>query len=278
MLNRKTALFIFSLILLLSTTKVYPQGYKFESIKTYEAGENDINRESRVYQTSFNSSTTRYVMCEITLKNSLYNIQPQTHKAKWIYYKPDGSVFGTVSDDWAIETSWETTWFSRGWGWDDPGNWENGKYLIEFYMNDKYVSSISFFIEGGNYSAATIRYNSIRFFECGSTVPNQENRTYATTFSKSSSRYIYYEIYVDNLLYNVRNNDVTFYATYYKPNQEIFGQPILNYNIPSSWEQVYLHHGWGWPEPGNWDSGNYYVEVKYLGSVIASGYFTITNY
>ena len=73
MLNRKTALFIFSLILLLSTTKVYPQGYKYESIKTYEAGENDVNRESRIYQTSFNSGSTRYVMCEITLKNSLYN-------------------------------------------------------------------------------------------------------------------------------------------------------------------------------------------------------------
>jgi len=84
MLNRKTALFVFSLILLLSTTKVYSQGYKFESIKTYESGENDINRESRVYETSFNSNTTRYVMCEITLNNSLYNIQPQTHKAKWL--------------------------------------------------------------------------------------------------------------------------------------------------------------------------------------------------
>ncbi|MCX6173551.1 MAG: hypothetical protein NTZ27_02220 [Ignavibacteriales bacterium] len=277
MLNKKITLFIFSFVLLLSTTKIYSQGYKFESIKTYEGGRDDINREARVYENSYNQISTRYIRCEVALKNNLYGTQSQTHKAKWNYYKPDGSLFGTVSDDWTIESSWETTWFSRGWGWDEPGNWENGKYLIEFYLDDNYIASISFFIVGTNRISPTISYKSLRFFENPIVAVEQDKRIYSTTFSKSKARYIRYEVYVDNLLYNISDNQITLNATYYNGNNEIVGQPVLNFNIPMSWSAGYLHHGWGWDEPGNWKPGNYKVEIRYLNDLFAVSYFTITN-
>ena len=111
-----------------------------------------------------------------------------------------------------------------------------------------------------------ISFQEIRFFESGVDAPPLSDRVYTTYFTTSESRYIYYELHVKNNLYNIRSNQVSIIAKYYKPDGTLMGEPVLNYTIPPEWDVAYLWHGWGWNNAGNWTPGTYRI-VIYMDNV-----------
>jgi hypothetical protein len=127
----------------------------------------------------------------------------------------------------------------------------------------------------GQYDSDTISFQSMRFFESGHNAVPQSQRQYSSSFSKASSRYIFYELYVKNWLYQVRDNPVQITAHYYYPNGTLFGSPVLNYTISRNWDYAYLWHGWGWPDKGNWTTGKYRVEIFFGDTKVTDAYFTL---
>jgi len=263
------------LFLFLSVNIFAQQNIEFLSIKTFEGGLEQPAKESRIYKSTFNKNDTRYIWCEINLKNKLYDQSDQFYKAKWIYYDPDGSIRGTMDADWNIKKEWSETWHQGGWGWSESGKWPIGTYTIKFYLDDNYLTQTTFNISEFS-SNPEITFISLKFFESGKVPDDLGNRIYAAKFNKSTTRYVYYEVNVNNLDYNLRENPVEITAKYYLPDGSLFGSPVSNTNLSSSWETAKIWHSWGWAEPGNWEPGNYKVELYYLNSLFAEGYFTIS--
>ncbi|MEW6670286.1 MAG: hypothetical protein AB1427_01200 [Thermodesulfobacteriota bacterium] len=124
-------------------------------------------------------------------------------------------------------------------------------------------------------SAMTVIFKGIKFFESGFTAPEIANRVFNFQFSKNTTRYVFYQVSLENKLWKIRDNPVKVQARYYYPDGRLMGEPVLEYTVPSDWDIAELHHGWGWNDPGNWPQGKYRVELFIGGNKIAMDYFTI---
>lgn len=122
-----------------------------------------------------------------------------------------------------------------------------------------------------------VDFISVKLFETGYEAVSQSERFYTTVFNKSTARYIYFEAEVRNNLYDVKSNTVKIYAEYYKPDGTLFGDPNVEYTIPPDWSTAYLWNGWGWNEPGNWDTGTYKIVLFNGGQKLTEIYFRISD-
>lgn len=268
---------LYCFIILLISSPIYAQqNYSFKSIKTFEAGYDAPVKDNRVYNSTFDKSIARFIWCEITLDNKQYDISDQSYITKWKFFNPDGSERGVVNGKWNIKKEWTTTWNEGAWGWDESGNWKPGTYKVVFYLDDDYIAQTSFTIV--DYSASpSISFIDIKFFESEITPVDVKDRVYKNSFDKNTSRYIFYQIGVNNLKYNLNDITVDIKARYYNPDGSIRGEPASTFNISSDWKTADLWSGWGWDEAGNWPTGNYKVEIYYQDNLFAEGYFTIRD-
>ena len=121
-------------------------GYEFDGIKFLESGYNLPDYEDYRYATHFRKYDARYIYTEVDITNNLYNIRNQTHEMVFKYYNPDGSLRGRIDADYEIKSDWKTSWITRGWGWDEPGNWPVGTYKVEVYMDNRFLTEGMFTI------------------------------------------------------------------------------------------------------------------------------------
>jgi hypothetical protein len=250
--------------------------FKVDEILFFEAPDSPQEKDNRVYSSSFPKSKSRYIWCEIDVTNLLYKQSLHDHKVVWKYYKPDGSLQGEMKADFGIKPEWYTAWHQHGWGWDEVGHWAVGTYRVEVFIDDQKIGSKNFTIYDDT-ATSSKEYEYIKFFESPYDPTPLEQRSYSNEFLKSKARYIYTEIGLKNLLYNVRDQKITLFYRYYDPEGKLWGSLEDIRDFPADWESGVFWHGWGWKTAGNWKPGNYRVEVILNNSKIAEGTFYITD-
>jgi hypothetical protein len=265
--------------LLLFPLSLYAQrDVELISIKLFETGYTPMPRSERYYATSFSSNEARYIDYEIHVRNNLYNIRDNEISIKAKYYHPDGSLMGAPVMSETIPYNWETAYYWKGWGWDEPGNWEEGTYTIELYIDGRYITEKRFTIYSPrDYSGRNAEYefDEINFLEAGSKLPERDQYRYSTHFKKYNARYIYCEIVVRNNLYEIRSQSHEIVFEYYNPDGSLRGKIEADYNIKAEWKTSWISRGWGWDEPGNWPVGTYDVVVYIDNKYLTEGVFTI---
>jgi hypothetical protein len=120
-----------------------------------------------------------------------------------------------------------------------------------------------------------LQFESVKFFEGPYTAPPEAQRQYTNRFSKSTTRYIFFNIGAKNLLYRNRAQKPLVIGRFYKPDGSFMGEATVNVDIPSDWESTDLWSGWGWDDKGNWTPGNYRVEIFFGNSKVGEGYFSV---
>lgn len=126
-------------------------------------------------------------------------------------------------------------------------------------------------------SGQSFRAIDIRFFESPYDAAPLEQRGYYTSFSQSSTRYIFAEVYVENKLWGREDVRVRLDFKYYKPDGSLFGEVPFEHTIPMAEQWYYLWQGWGWADAGYWETGRYRVEVWNGSRKLGENYFTITG-
>jgi len=260
--------------------------FEFVEMKFYESGYVSQDASLRKYATAFPKSTTRYVWCQVDLKNLKFGSGDHTHKITWQYYNPDGTLRGEMTSDFPIKSDWYTAWHQHGWGWEEPGGWPLGSYMSRIILDGIEVAKGNFTIYddlGAKASPGTavsskdssIKFEHLRFFE-GEFEPLPElARDYDTAFSKNKARYIYAVVGIKNLFWDIQDQRVTIIYRYYGPDDNLFCEFDHAQNIPAQWEFITFWKSWGWNEPGNWPVGGYRVEVIYNGRKFGEGRFYI---
>lgn len=116
---------------------------------------------------------------------------------------------------------------------------------------------------------------SLRFFEKSQKeqVPEGQ-RVFSEKFKGSKSRAIFWELALAHPPQG-RTRYVTIHSVCYRPNGDVFGEGDLNSYVEGSWGKSTHVYGWGFAEPGSWESGTYRVELTVDGKKIASGSFKI---
>jgi hypothetical protein len=129
------------------------------------------------------------------------------------------------------------------------------------------------------YTKLNARVTSLRFFESGYDMLPREERVYAQRFASGTTRCINWEL---NLEYPAPGRRIDFQITAINlrdngtPLWEEIRRQTMDAHVEATWTRSYHWWGYGWPDPGNWESGSYRVDLYVEGKKIASAPFEIT--
>lgn len=121
-----------------------------------------------------------------------------------------------------------------------------------------------------------IEYLSLLFYERGEEDLPRPQRRYQTYFPKSGTRYVYYELFVKNLLWQKRDNRVTIRDSYRGSDGKLFGRELeRRYEISNLLETTCFTDGRGWGAPNQWQPGIYRVDILVGNRKIAQKSFIV---
>ena len=129
-----------------------------------------------------------------------------------------------------------------------------------------------------DYGIAEMVYVSdFLFFESGFDTPPYEDRVYATRLARDSTRYVNWELNID---YPEPGDRVYFDidAVLYGPDDDVLAELTFDdVYLDADWTGSYHSMGYGWREPGHWDSGEYTVDLYVQDEWLAGGTFEIVE-
>ncbi|MCB1111511.1 MAG: hypothetical protein H7A37_02520 [Chlamydiales bacterium] len=98
----------------------------------------------------------------------------------------------------------------------------------------------------------------------------------ASQFPQSTTTYIYAMLDAKNLLYQVRDQEYKLTFKYYKGDNYLMGAFDTNFLVEKGWEYTYYYDSWGSDTPGEWEIGDYHVELWIGSTQIGDAKFSIT--
>lgn len=120
------------------------------------------------------------------------------------------------------------------------------------------------------------KVTEVKFFEGGYDVPAKDQRFYRTSFSRTGTRYVNFELNLQHPMAVERKDFVVEYIWFNPHGYEIF-RGNLNTYIHNSWSSSYHNQGYGWRETSstNWVVGTYRLDLYVNGNKIASENFNV---
>ena len=120
------------------------------------------------------------------------------------------------------------------------------------------------------------RVAGVRFFESGCDASREEPVLYTNVFDQRTSRCIYWQL---NLVFDTQPERADFEidAVYHGPRSGVWARHTANAVVEKGWTNSQYATGEGWPQPGNWETGDYLVELFVGNRLIASAGFAVTE-
>jgi len=120
------------------------------------------------------------------------------------------------------------------------------------------------------------KVSEVKFFESAYDAPDKDKRVYRTSFSRTASRYICWELNLTHPAAGVKKNFTIEHIWYNPYGNEIFRGSFNTY-IASDWTYSYHNSGYGWREASTntWVAGAYRVDLYVDGTKIAGESFKV---
>ena len=116
-------------------------------LRFFESGYDLPAYEDREYKTRFPKSSSRYINWELNLKHPLPERRLDfTINAVW--YNPEGNEYTRQRKESSLKPTWETSWYTLGFGWQESGNWKPGSYRVDLFIEGEKIASGSFEVTG----------------------------------------------------------------------------------------------------------------------------------
>lgn len=123
--------------------------------------------------------------------------------------------------------------------------------------------------------AQDMTLRELKIYESNSTLTPKDQRRYVSVLPSSSTRFVYWEMTVQNHLYNVRDHSHTVVARWYNDAGAQIGQTQQTFLVQSAWSSAWVAHGHGSNQPGGWQPGRYRVDILVDGKVYTRRTFLI---
>ena len=141
------------------------------------------------------------------------------------------------------------------------------EYKHEQDLQARTISSIDALVTG------------VRFYESGYDGTAIGKRSYATRFSRTKTRYVYWELGLESkyVVIGWKPREFTVEAVWFTPTgQELHRGPTKS-RIESEWKNSLHTSGYGWKETAaaKWSPGTYRVDLYVKGKKVASGEFVM---
>lgn len=127
---------------------------------------------------------------------------------------------------------------------------------------------------GNAFVLENAKATDLLFFEGGATSPPYGERSYATSFNRARARYIYYEVSFEYPEPGKRI-DFALDSRWYAADGSLFNEHRMDAWFEPDWSSSVHSTGYGWDRPGQWQPGQYRVELFVGGQPVISGTFEI---
>lgn len=252
-------------------------------MRFFEGGYGQTAASQRNFATSFPNAATRYVNIELSLEHARAG-RAVPLPISCTFYKPDGGVYATATQNLRIQPDRENSTYVVGWGSNVPGTWPPAKYRADCSYGGKLIGRDRFEITGEaltkgppDIPSLGARVVAMKFFETGpGKLPPDAQRIFVERFDAGAARHINTEL-LTNHPSNSGPANVTISCTYLKPDGAVLNTARNTFNVPASYENTSFALWVGWDDPGHWPPGVYRVTCGYDGKTISEGSFEIVG-
>ncbi|MES2123153.1 MAG: toll/interleukin-1 receptor domain-containing protein [Gemmatimonadota bacterium] len=129
---------------------------------------------------------------------------------------------------------------------------------------------------GNNQSSIRMTSGQLRFFEAGESIPLAGQRSYATKFLASTTRFIDVEVALEYEAPN-RNVIIPIACNLTSRGGQVITALTITARVQPSWTSSLHVQGWGTAAGGSWKEDRYRVECRYGDKVIGRNWFEVTT-
>jgi hypothetical protein len=248
--------------------------YKMDYLSFYEGGSEPPAKEERVYQDRFVQDDTRCVYWEVGLSYARMD-EVRNLLLEVTVYQPDGSILGVDQLEEELEADTDFYWLSSGFGYEERGLLYPGEYRAEVSVNGVILQEGSFHITANLDFIEKIKAEPILLYKGEYDLePPEDVRTYETEFSRLDTRYIYWEV----MLTYPKLMDkkwVKFQYVFYSPDGSVMDSDYYALEFEKDSTQSLHSMGIGYDQPGDWEMGDYRVEIYLNSERIGEKHFVI---
>ncbi len=247
--------------------------YKLKDVKVFGSKEN-LYRNSKKYRKVYDEEESRYIYCELSLYNKLFDESDWELSLVFICKElKSGKELTRIEKEINISKDQNIIYVNEGWGTKETGWWKKGGYLWEIYLDDNLIGKADFYIiNGGKVSKINNPYfdiQEIRLFESARDGLPVHERIYLKKFANDITRYVNIEMSINYLL--KQNDFFPLELQFFFYNDSGQQKAIMNYfkvynDIPPT---ITFDTGFGAVKPGYWFEDLYFLEIVFMDTLIA---------
>lgn len=261
------------------------KNYKFKELRVYASTEWLADNKKK-YRQVFDRYETTYIYAELSFYNKQFdrdnwdvNVELRCYETKnlkkqicALKFKKKISKFDNI------------VYIREGWGNKKDGSfWKKGTYFWESWLEGEKVGTKYFYIEDiGQKSISSlyepyIKISSIKLYEGQYDDVIEEDRTYLRQFSEEETKYVYVEIFLENLILN-SDWHCEMFVKFYNESKELKGQVVRLQSVKSGESIIKITAGWGANAKGSWKDGLYHIEIVFMDRLIATVQFLVSDH
>lgn len=113
------------------------------TVKFFLSGSTIKEEDRKKTDVVFNQSQACFVNFLVESKNRYHQKKDSTVRYRAFYFY-GGTSMGDIDTKQKIQSTWATSYFSSGRGYDEPGQWEVGHYRVEVWIDDHKFKDLNF--------------------------------------------------------------------------------------------------------------------------------------
>lgn len=113
----------------------------------FESADPVASLKERTFTRSFDAKTARLIYWHLELDYPKRNSNT-TFDLETVWYSPDGSEYGRWTRKFRMEAGWSGSYYSSGWGANNPGTWKPGNYRAAVFLDGQVIAEGSFTVMG----------------------------------------------------------------------------------------------------------------------------------
>jgi len=257
--------------------------YKFKALRVYGSSEWLANG-NRKYRRVYDRAETTYIHAELSFHNKLFDEEDWettvTLKAYAIKNKHKRELCN-ISSEKTISKEQAVISVNQAWGNKRTGfYWKKGEYLWEAYIDSELVATQQFWVEDvGLVTSDNNPYfniQSLKLYEGPNDNVPKDDRVYYKAFDNKSTRYIFLEFTLQNLVASPSwNCELVF--KFYNSAHQLKGETTEITRISAADKPITITSGWGSNDRGSWFQDTYTLEVIFMDTLIAVLPFEVSD-
>lgn len=265
--------------------KPVTKAYKFRELRVYASTEWLADNKKK-YRQVFDRGETSYIYAELSFYNKLFDEdfwEVSISLKCFMLSKGRKKEICNLSFKRKISKYDNVVYIREGWGNKNPGAfWKKGTYYWEAWIEGEREATKYFYIEEADEPInhlfnPYLGLDSFKLYEGPYDDIAEDDRIYYKTFSSEETRYIYSEVFLQNI--NIGKVwQCELFIKFYNGARELKGQVVRLQTIKKDEEFIQITAGWGSNIKGSWRAGYYTAEVIFMDYVLGIIPFEVADH